>query len=154
MPSWLGCWQDSGSVDPIYSNVLSRVRRDVKGGSVSGHWRRTTIGAEVTFQRGFDITKKEQRPGTVPVISSSGVSSFHDTATVRGPGVVIGRKGTLGTAFYVAEDFWPHDTTLWVTDFHGNEPEFVYYFFRSYDVTRLDVGSSNPTLNRNPSPPP
>ena len=91
-------------------------------------WMSTTIGEQVTLQRGFDITVKEQRAGKIPVISSGGLSSYHDTAAVNGPGVVIGRKGTLGKVFYLDSDFWPHDTTLWVKDFHGNDPKFVFYF--------------------------
>lgn len=112
-------------------------------------WKKTTIGDVLTLQRGVDITRVEQRPGSIPVVSSGGISSYHDTAAVRGPGVVIGRKGTLGKTFYMPEDYWPHDTTLWVKDFKGNNPRFVYYFFLNLDVTGLDVGSANPTLNRN-----
>ena len=87
----------------------------------------------------------------MPVISSGGVSSYHDTAAVKGPGVVLGRKGVVGSVFYVEEDYWPHDTSLWVKDFHENNPRFVYYFFKSIapQIARLDVGSANPTLNRN-----
>lgn len=112
-------------------------------------WQTTTIGDVLTLQRGIDITRTEQRPGSVPVVSSGGISSYHDTATVTGPGVVIGRKGTLGTTFYLDCDYWPHDTTLWVKDFKGSMPRFVYYFFANLDVRGLDVGSANPTLNRN-----
>lgn len=101
------------------------------------------------MQRGFDITKKEQIQGSVPVISSSGINSFHDTAKVNGPGVIIGRKGSLGTVFYVEKDYWPHDTTLWVKDFHGNFPRFTYYFLRTLNLAHFDAGASNPTLNRN-----
>ena len=86
----------------------------------------TTIGEQVTLQRGFDITKKQQRFGNVPVVSSGGISSFHDEAMVKGPGVVLGRKGSLGTVFYINEDFWPHDTSLWVKDFKNNNSRFVY----------------------------
>jgi type I restriction enzyme S subunit len=85
----------------------------------------------------------------VPVVSSGGIKSFHDKAMVKAPGVVLGRKGTLGKVFYVEEDYWPHDTTLWVKDFKGNEPKFVYYFFRGLDVSSLDSGAANPALNRN-----
>ena len=114
-------------------------------------WRVTTIGDQATLQRGIDITKVEQRPGNVPVISSGGVSSYHDTVAVKGPGVILGRKGVVGSVFYVEEDYWPHDTSLWVKDFHGNYPRFVYYFFKSVapQIARMDVGSANPTLNRN-----
>jgi len=68
---------------------------------------------------------------------------------VKGPGVVIGRKGTLGTVFFLRTDFWPHDTTLWVKDFHGNDPCFAYYFLKTMGFEQYDCGASNPTLNRN-----
>jgi type I restriction enzyme S subunit len=118
---------------------------------MAGEWITTTIGEQATLQRGVDITKAEQRHGTVPVISSGGVSSYHDTPAVTGPGVVLGRKGVVGSVYFVALPYWPHDTTLWVKDFHGNDPRFVYYFFRGMAprIARMDVGSANPTLNRN-----
>lgn len=112
-------------------------------------WKNTTIGDVLTLQRGFDITRADQRAGSIPVVSSGGIGSYHDTAAVHGPGVVIGRKGTLGKTFYLPGDYWPHDTTLWVKDFKGNFSRFVYYFFLNLDVMGLDVGSANPTLNRN-----
>jgi len=114
-------------------------------------WPISSIGEQATLQRGFDITRKEQREGNYPVISSGGVSSYHDEPKVKGPGVVLGRKGVVGSVYYQHSDFWPHDTTLWVKDFHGNHERFVYYFFRSIAdrLAALDVGSANPTLNRN-----
>jgi type I restriction enzyme S subunit len=112
-------------------------------------WTEVPLGRFTTLQRGFDITKAEQAEGPYPVISSSGLKSRHADFIVRGPGVIIGRKGTLGTAFYVDEDYWPHDTTLWVKDFHGNDPRFAYYLLKSLGLERYDCGASNPTLNRN-----
>jgi type I restriction enzyme S subunit len=118
---------------------------------MSTEWIRTSIGQQATLQRGFDITKASQRSGCVPVVSSAGVSSWHDTSMVNGPGVVLGRKGVVGSVHYIEQDFWPHDTSLWVKDFHGNDPKFVFYFFRAFskELSALDVGSANPTLNRN-----
>ncbi len=103
----------------------------------------------MTLQRGFDITKKEQTDGIYPVVSSSGVTSYHNEFMAKGPGVIIGRKGTLGSAFYIETNYWPHDTTLWVKDFKGSDPKFIYYFLKTLRLERLDSGSSNPTLNRN-----
>ena len=68
-------------------------------------WATVPLGEMLTFQRGFDITKKEQEDGSYPVISSSGPNSTHSAFKVKGPGVVIGRKGTLGTVFYAENDF-------------------------------------------------
>ena len=118
---------------------------------VVNNWFETTIGEQATLQRGIDITRAEQRPGRVPVVSSGGISSYHDTVQIKAPGVVLGRKGVVGSVYYIPEDYWPHDTTLWVKDFHGNHPRFIYYFFKSIAslIARMDVGSANPTLNRN-----
>lgn len=83
------------------------------------------------------------------MISSSGITSYHDEFKVSGPGIVIGRKGTLGSIHFTDGDYWPHDTTLWSKDLKGNVPKFIYYFLHTLDFKRFDVGNSNPTLNRN-----
>jgi type I restriction enzyme, S subunit len=113
------------------------------------YWTLGRFDNFIVLQRGFDITKDEQRDGNVPVISSSGIKSYHNTPRVKGPGVTIGRKGTLGKVFYVDCDYWPHDTSLWVKDFKGNNPKFVYYLLTTLNLKTLDTGTSNPTLNRN-----
>ncbi|MBK9498154.1 MAG: restriction endonuclease subunit S [Leptospiraceae bacterium] len=112
-------------------------------------WEKVEIGDILTLQRGFDITKSEQKQGEYPVVSSSGIQSFHNDFKVAGEGVVIGRKGSLGTCFFLKQDFWAHDTTLFVKDFKGNHRRFIYYFLKNLNLASLDVGSSNPTLNRN-----
>jgi type I restriction enzyme S subunit len=109
----------------------------------------STLGNIIELQRGYDITKDSQVAGQVPVVSSSGINSYHNQSKVSGPGVVIGRKGTLGTVFYIDRDYWPHDTTLYVKDFKGNDPRFIYYFLKTFNLQKFDVGSANPTLNRN-----
>lgn len=115
----------------------------------SKRWKPAVLQDLVFLQRGFDITKSEQKDGEVPVISSSGLSSWHNQAMVVGPGVVIGRKGSLGTVHYSECDYWPHDTTLWSKSLNGNNPRFVYYALKCLGLERFNVGGANPTLNRN-----
>ena len=112
-------------------------------------WRSAILQDLVFFQRGYDITKNEQKPGDIPVVSSSGINSYHSEFKVDGPGVVIGRKGSLGTVHYVEGTYWPHDTTLWSKDIKGNHMRFVYYFLHTLGLEHYDVGNANPTLNRN-----
>lgn len=113
------------------------------------NFQETTLGDVLTFQRGFDITKSAQSEGKVPIVSSSGISSYHNKWKVKGPGVVIGRSGTLGTVHYIKSHYWPHNTTLWVKDFKGNDPRFLSYFLQILKLENFDGGASNPTLNRN-----
>ena len=112
-------------------------------------WQAAKLEDLVFFQRGYDITKADQKPGNIPVVSSAGITSYHSESKVDGPGVVIGRKGSLGTIHYVNGPYWPHDTTLWSKDLKGNHARFVYYFLHTLGLEHYDVGNSNPTLNRN-----
>jgi type I restriction enzyme S subunit len=116
---------------------------------MSSDWKVCQLGDVLTLQRGFDILKKQLKPGRYDVIFSSGVGGNHNEFKVKAPGVVIGRKGTLGTVFFAEKDFWPTDTTLWVKDFHGNDEKFAYYFLQTMHLEQLDCGAANPTLNRN-----
>ena len=115
----------------------------------SKHWKPAKLEDLVFLQRGFDITKAEQKEGNVPVFSSSGLNSWHNEAMVEGPGVIIGRKGTLGSVHYSEGDYWPHDTTLWSKSLKGNNPRFVFYALKCLGLERFNVGGANPTLNRN-----
>ncbi|MBL4832531.1 MAG: restriction endonuclease subunit S [Pseudomonas sp.] len=101
------------------------------------------------LQRGFDLTQKNSVFGTIPVYSSSGIAYYHNQAKVKGPGIVTGRKGSVGPVYLVEEDFWPHDTTLWVKDFKGNDVKYIEYFLKYLRLERFDEASSVPTLNRN-----
>jgi type I restriction enzyme S subunit len=112
-------------------------------------WKFDRVDEFFVLQRGFDLTKAQSKPGTVPVVSSSGIGYFHNEAKVPAPGVVTGRKGSVGPVYYMETPFWPHDTSLWVKDFRGNYPKFVWYFLQAMQLEKLDEASSVPTLNRN-----
>lgn len=112
-------------------------------------WTKTTLGEVVTFQRGFDLPESERMPGLYPVIAATGKVGTHFMAPVAGPGVVIGRSGSIGGGQYITTDFWPLNTTLWVKDFKGNDPRFCYYLLKTLDFSTFNAGSGVPTLNRN-----
>lgn len=112
-------------------------------------WVRTTLGDLVALQRGHDLPAKARNPGNIPVIGSGGFTGWHDIAVVRGPGISIGRAANLGIPTLVHEDFWPLNTTLYVTDFHGNDVRFVYYLLKTLDLAGFNSGSVQPMLNRN-----
>ncbi|MCY3994379.1 MAG: restriction endonuclease subunit S [Caldilineaceae bacterium] len=112
-------------------------------------WRRATLGEVVELKRGYDLPRRERVKGLIPLISSSGITDSHAEAKARGPGVVTGRYGTLGKVFYVPEDFWPLNTTLYVRDFKGNDPRFIAYFLSSIDFSAYSDKAAVPGLNRN-----
>ena len=115
----------------------------------SGEWVVKPLGGVSPLQRGFDLLTTRLRQGCYPVVYSNGVSNYHDNFMVKGPGVVTGRSGTIGNVHFVEEDFWPHNTSLWVTNFMGNSPKFIFYLLGSLSLERFGTGSGVPTLNRN-----
>ena len=116
---------------------------------ISVEWTPTQIGNVVTLQRGHDITENELLDGPYPVVSSSGVIGYHSHFTSKGPNVVVGRKGTIGKVHYLEHDFWAHDTSLYVTNFRGNNERYIYYLFNYLDLARYGTKSGSPSLNRN-----
>lgn len=108
-----------------------------------------TLGEVVTFHRGYDLPITEIKSGPYPVVFSNGRKEYHSEFKVKGPGVFTGRSGSLGGMFYVDEDYWPHNTTLYVSDFHNNDPKYCYYFLSSFDFEKFNAGTGVPTLNRN-----
>jgi type I restriction enzyme, S subunit len=95
------------------------------------------------------LPQRLRKHGTVPIVTSSGSENYHSDAKVKAPGVVTGRYGTIGEVFYVQQDFWPLNTTLYVRDFHGNDPLFVAYLLRTIDFHTHSGKSGVPGVNRN-----
>lgn len=108
-----------------------------------------TLEDVVTLKRGYDLPQQKRIPGNVPVFSSSGISGYHNTAMAKGPGVITGRCGTIGQVFFANQDFWPLNTTLYVENFHGNDPAFVYYFLKTINWNTFTSASAVPVINRN-----
>jgi type I restriction enzyme S subunit len=127
----------------LFSFVKPEIKEHPKG------FLKCLLGDQITLQRGFDLAKSQCKEGAIPVISSGGVSAYHSEAKAKGPGVLLGRKGSVGRVHYIESDYWPHDTTLWIREFNENIPIFVYYFFKEFPISNFEESTANPTLNRN-----
>jgi len=113
-------------------------------------WQTKNLGDVIALQRGYDLPEYERKTGDVPVYGSFGITGYHDVARAVGPGVTVGRSGaSIGVVSYSEVPFWPHNATLFVTDFKGNDPRFVSYLLKSIDFSNLNSGSAQPSLTRN-----
>jgi len=114
-------------------------------------WHSKSLGDLLALPRGFDLPSQDRRSGPIPIMGSAGITGFHDKATTKGPGVVIGRSGvgSMGVTSFIDRDFWALNTTLFVTDFKGNDARFIYYLLSSINFRHLDSGSAQASLNRN-----
>ncbi len=112
-------------------------------------WKEYPLGEVAQLKRGFDLPQSKRIDGPVPIFSSSGISGCHNEYKVKGPGVITGRYGTIGEVFFSDEDFWPLNTTLFVEDFKGNDPRFIYYLLRTINWDTFVTASAVPGINRN-----
>ena len=111
-------------------------------------WKEVRLGDILNFRRGHDLPHSAMKPGNIPVAGSNGVIGYHDTATPIKPILTIGRSGNVGKPYFY-EEAWAHNTTLYVDDFKGNDPEFLYYLCQTMPFANFGGGSAVPTLNRN-----
>ena len=135
-----------GVMQKIFNQEL-RFRDD--NGDEFSEWEEKSLGEFAPLQRGFDLPVDNIIKGDFPVVFSNGILKFHNEFKAKAPGVVTGRSGTIGKVTFVEEDYWPHNTALWVTSFKGNDPKFVFYFYINLNLLRFASGSGVPTLNRN-----
>lgn len=112
-------------------------------------WSVKPIEQIAHLKRGYDLPVQSRKDGQVKVIAANGPVGSHDEYKVKGPGVITGRSGTIGKVMYSKEDFWPLNTSLYVTDFHGNNERYIEFFLRHLKLERYTQGAGVPTLNRN-----
>jgi len=119
-------------------------------GAINNHaWVTKPLVEVATLQRGHDLPVQNRIDGPYPVFAANGTVGFHSIAKCSGPGVITGRSGTIGKVHFVGGAYWPLNTSLYVTNFHGNNPRWVYYMFQSFGLERFSQGAGVPTLNRN-----
>lgn len=129
--------------------ILEKVKRHCTTQPKHKNWKKVKIEEVFELQRGFDLPSQDRIAGDIVIYGSNGSSGFHNVSSVSGPGVITGRSGTIGKVFYSENDYWPLNTSLYVKNFKGNNPEYVKFFLESMNLERFATGTGVPTLNRN-----
>jgi type I restriction enzyme S subunit len=118
-------------------------------GSIPKDWKVEKLGKFSELQRGFDLPDKYRVEGDFPIYGSNGRNGSHNDFRVKAPGVITGRSGSIGFVYYIEEDFWALNTTLYVKEFFGNYPKFVKLTLESLKLERFAAATGVPSLNRN-----
>ena len=118
-------------------------------GRIPVEWECKRIDEVMPLQRGHDLPQYKIKHGEFPVACSNGIIAMHNEFTAKAPCVWTGRSGTIGNVFYSDKNCWMHNTSLWVTNFFGNDEKFIFYLLSSFDIKKFLAGTGVPTLNRN-----
>ena len=111
---------------------------------------RCKLGKVLELQRGYDLPSSQMEKGDILVAGSNGVIGYHNEARSNHPCITVGRSGSVGKVHYYEQATWAHNTALFVKDFKGNDPKYLYYFLKNLHLDKMfDKGSSVvPSLDR------
>lgn len=117
-------------------------------GEVPEGWKSNRLKFLFTLHRGYDLSTESFINGNISVYGSSGYMGKHNIATSLAPNVVIGRSGSTGKLHYISEDFWCHNTGIYISNAKGNDVKYIYYLLSKINLEELSTETAVPTLDR------
>jgi len=119
-------------------------------GMIPQGWRVGKLGEVCELAYGKGLKSENRIEGEYPVVGSNGIVGNHSEYLVEGPGIVIGRKGTIGEVIWLHQNFFPIDTTFYIKDLLGVKALYFHYFLlKEQDFKKIGSDSAVPGLNRN-----
>ena len=101
------------------------------------------------LEYGASLPERERSGVGYPVLGSNGIVGRHAKYLVAGPGIVVGRKGSVGEVCWSEECFWPIDTAYYVVAKEKTNLRWLFWLLTSIALKRLDAATGVPGLNRN-----
>ena len=113
------------------------------------NWKTYRLGDICTLNYGKALTATNRVAGDIPVYSSAGITGSHNVALVQSKGIIVGRKGTVGTVYYSDKPFYCIDTAYYILpDDEKYNFKWLYYRLKSLHLDKLNEDSAVPGLNR------
>lgn len=107
-------------------------------------WRKVSLRNLAVLNYGKALKADNRQIGSIPVYGSSGIVGYHNNALVKGPGIIIGRKGNVGSIYWSYTDFFPIDTVYFIDAKSSNY--YLYHALQNIKFISTDVAV--PGLNR------
>ncbi len=124
----------------IYNEVL---KREIPEG-----WKGCKLEDVLTLQYGKALKKDTQVPGDYPVYGSGGIYGSHNVPLVQGPGIIVGRKGSVGELYWSNISFYPTDTSYYVEPKAGMDLNYAYFLLQRLPLKSMNSDSAVPGLSR------
>ena len=107
------------------------------------------LGDVIELVYGKSLPQRSRVSGRFPVFGSNGQVDMHNKYLVGGPGIIVGRKGSVGEVIWSKQDFWPIDTTYYVKLKNPDDDlRYWYYVLKTLGLNKLNSHSAIPGLNR------
>lgn len=108
------------------------------------------LGDVLSLEYGSSLSEPKRIAGPFPVMGSNGIVGTHNSATVKGPAIIVGRKGSVGKITWIEQDCFPIDTAFWVKADAGKAGNrFLYHVLTWLRLDRMNSGLGPGGFNRN-----
>jgi len=115
---------------------------------MKNEWKEYALKDILTISYGKSLPKQDRTPGDYNVYGSGGVIDTNKTYLIEGPGIIIGRKGTVGSIYYEKGNFYPIDTTYYIEKSEEYDIKFIYYMLKEAKLNNMNSHTAVPGLNR------
>ena len=107
-------------------------------------WGQIPLGEHVTLNYGKALKADNRTNGPYPVHGSSGIVGYHEKPFTQGPGIVLGRKGNVGSVYWCSKNYWPIDTVYFI----GAEKSNLWLYYALQHMHFINTDVAVPGLNR------
>ncbi|UUC46769.1 restriction endonuclease subunit S [Flavobacterium cerinum] len=111
-------------------------------------WINVSLGDILILEYGKSLPKNSRQDGKYPIFGSNGIIGYHNDFLVKGPVIIIGRKGSVGSVHISNENCWPIDTTYYIKPAPSLNFKFIFFILKFLNLSKLDKSTTIPGLNR------
>ncbi|EHR0757823.1 restriction endonuclease subunit S [Vibrio parahaemolyticus] len=118
-------------------------------GLIPEGWESKQLKDVLELAYGKALKKTDRVAGDVPVYGSGGLTGYHNQSLVEGPGIIVGRKGTVGSVYWEPRAFYPIDTVFYVKPRAGYSLKYCHLVLQNLGLKDMNTDAAVPGLNRN-----
>src|SRR3989344_8780037 len=112
-------------------------------------WENTQLGNVVILNYGKGLPARNRVSREFPVYGSAGIVGHHNTPIAKAPGIIVGRKGSIGEIYFSKKDYYPIDTAYYINSSDKYDIRFIYFLLQQLNLKALNTDAAVPGLNRN-----
>ncbi len=130
------------------AELFPSAMQDSELGDIPEGWYLQRFSNIATLHYGKALKKTERIEGPYSVYGSGGITGSHNSYLVEGPGIIVGRKGSIGTLYWEDGKFHPIDTVYYVENKEGVPLTYLYYLMGTLNLSSMNTDAAVPGLNR------
>ncbi|MEZ9360347.1 restriction endonuclease subunit S [Vibrio cyclitrophicus] len=136
-------------MDAVTASLFPEKLVESELGLIPEGWESKQLKDVLELAYGKALKKTDRVAGDVPVYGSGGLTGYHNQSLVEGPGIIVGRKGTVGSVYWEPRAFYPIDTVFYVKPRAGYSLKYCHLVLQNLGLKNMNTDAAVPGLNRN-----